>query len=113
MAFSKGPAAWLSLSVLSFFSLGSVFFVGVFASGKDLDETCAAAGQELDADYRHLNRAERLQFFPLHNKCNADYDTVPFWVNPSLAILAILVLLFLALSIAAAIARWTSRKATA
>ncbi|ACL42262.1 hypothetical protein Achl_4311 (plasmid) [Pseudarthrobacter chlorophenolicus A6] len=108
MAWPKSPVAWLGLAVLSFLCLGPVFFVGIFAAGKDIDETCAAAGQTYDRVYRHLNWREPGQLYPLHNKCNAEYDTVPFWVNPVLAILAILTVVFLGLSIRAAMRRRSS-----
>jgi hypothetical protein len=41
-------------------------------------------------DYRVRYPHEPLQLFPLTNKCNALYDTVPGWTNPALAVLAVL-----------------------
>lgn len=87
-------SVWLKLTLLSTFLLFLVFCQGIFASGKDIDETCAAAGEELDQEYRLQNAHEPLQLFPLHDKCNALYDTVPAWTNPALVVLAILTVSF-------------------
>jgi hypothetical protein len=89
------PGFWLGPTLTSVFMLGMVFLSGLSASGKDIDDTCLAAGQELDMNYRLQNVNESAQFFPLHNKCNALYDTVPGWVNPVLAFLALLTVMFL------------------
>jgi hypothetical protein len=105
----KPAVFWLKLSALSAFLLFVVFFQGVAAGGKDLDERCAFAGQELDQDYRILHPQEPLQLFPLTNKCNALYDTVPGWTNPALAVLAILTLSFFAAMLAALFIRLKSR----
>lgn len=99
------PLGWLFLSLLSSLALGVTFFVGIFASGKDTDETCAKAGQILDQSYRQQNWQEPSQIFPLHNKCNANYDMVPIWVNPALIIFAALALTFLIAAAAPALAR--------
>ena len=76
---------------------------------EDLDDTCLAAGQELDINYRLQNLHEPAQFFPLHNKCNALYDTVPDWVNPVLAFLAFLTVVFLVAMASALFIRVKSR----
>lgn len=85
---------WLGLSFLSFLATCTTYFIGISSSGKDIDETCAKAGQILDDSYRSQNWKEPSQFFPLHNKCNADYDLVPYWVNPALVIFIVLTLAF-------------------
>jgi hypothetical protein len=90
----KPTGLWLRLTALSAFLLLVVFFQGAFSAGKDLDDTCAAAGHELDQEYLVQHLHEPLQLFPLHNKCNALYDTVPEWINPALVILAALTTLF-------------------
>lgn len=86
---------WLALSFLSFIAIGVTYFIGLSASGKDIDETCAKAGQLLDRNYRAQNWLEPGRFFPSHNKCNASYDMVPVWVNPALVIFAVLTATFI------------------
>ncbi|MFB9163632.1 MULTISPECIES: hypothetical protein [Arthrobacter] len=46
---------WLGLSFLSFLAFLVTYFIGAIASGKDIDKTCAKAGQLLDEDYRAQN----------------------------------------------------------
>ena len=89
------PGSWLGPTLMSAFALGLVFITGISAAGNDLYDTCLAAGQELDTNYRIQNSHEASQLFPLHNKCNALYDTVPAWINPVLAFLALLTVVFL------------------
>lgn len=96
------PRAWLGLAVLSLLSLVITFFIGAFAGGKDIDETCAAAGQPLDDAYRARHWQEPGQLFPMHNRCNAQYDLVPAWVNPALVIFAVASAVFLVAFIASA-----------
>jgi hypothetical protein len=105
----NAAGVWLGLTAMSAFLLVAVFLTGAFASGKDLDETCAAAGQELDLNYRLQNLHEPSQFFPLRNKCNAAYDTVPDRVNPALAVLALLTAVFLIATASALFSRVKSR----
>ncbi|WP_326754579.1 hypothetical protein OIE73_25330 [Streptomyces hirsutus] len=31
-----------------------------------------------------MAQAQFQRLFPLHNKCNAEYDLVPAWVNPAI-----------------------------
>lgn len=85
------PLAWFGLAMLALLVFGFTAFVGAWAGGKDIDETCAAAGQTLDETYRAQHWQEPGQFFPMHNRCNADYDLVPGWVNPTLVIFAVVV----------------------
>ncbi|MDJ0318647.1 hypothetical protein [Arthrobacter antibioticus] len=96
---------WLTFSFLSFLAIGVTYFIGIFASGKDIDETCAKSGQLLDNTYRAQNWLEPGQFFPLHNKCNAAYDMIPVWVNPALVIFAVLTATFVCAFIVAAAKR--------
>ncbi len=66
-------------------------------------------GQIFDREYRSKNWEEASRFFPLSNRCNADYDLVPPWINPALLIFAAMTLAFLALAIDSFIARHKSR----
>lgn len=86
----KRAGFWLKLTVLSAFLAFVVFFQGVAAGGLDVAEACGLAGQLYDREYRSQNAHEQLQLFPLTTRCNAEYDMVPAWTNPALAILAIL-----------------------
>ncbi|MDI5980071.1 hypothetical protein [Amycolatopsis magusensis] len=95
------PPAWLGLGVLALLGFAVTAFTGMWSGGKDIDETCAAAGQPLDQAYRARNWQEPGQFFPMHNKCNADYDLVPGWVNPGLVLFAVAAVVCLAGAVAA------------
>jgi hypothetical protein len=97
----KPAGFWLNLTVLSAFLLFVVFFQGAAAGGLDVGEACGQAGQSYDHVYRSQNAHEQLQLFPLTTKCNAQYDLVPAWTNPALAILAILTVSFFGAMLAA------------
>jgi hypothetical protein len=88
---TKPPSVWLKLILLSAFLLVLVFLQGLSAGGLDVAEACALrAGQPYDHQYHSNHPYEQLQLFPLTSKCNAAYDLVPPWINPTLAILALL-----------------------
>lgn len=91
---TKPAEVWLKLSALSAFLAFMVFFQGLAASGLDVGEKCGQAGQAYDHEYRSQNAHEQLQLFPLTAKCDAEYDLVPAWTNPALAVLAILTVAF-------------------
>lgn len=80
---------WLGAALLVLLALLATAFVGGWAGGKDIDEACAAAGQVVDQRYRAEHWREPGRLFPMHNRCNADHDLVPGWVNPALVILAV------------------------
>jgi hypothetical protein len=87
-----------------------VFFQGVAAGGLDVAEACELdAGQPYDHEYRSQHAHEQLQLFPLTTKCNAEYDLVPAWTNPALAILAILTVFFFGAMLAALFIRIRGR----
>lgn len=88
------PLTWLRLAFGSIVAAAFALFIGAFAGGNEIDETCAAKGQIYDGVYRSEHRLEPSQVFPMHNKCNADFDLVPFWVNPALVIFAVLTVAF-------------------
>ncbi|WP_406500930.1 hypothetical protein OG936_39805 (plasmid) [Streptomyces sp. NBC_00846] len=69
----------------------ATWFAGVFSGGLDSQETCQMLGVGYDDAYRTEYWREPSQWFPLHNKCNADYDLVPVFVNPTLVAVAVLV----------------------
>ena len=85
---NKAAKAWLAVTVLCAFVL-AVFFVTPFnASGTDLYDACQVAGQELDLNFRIKHPSDGSAAFPLHNRCNALYDLVPEWVNPTVSAFA-------------------------
>lgn len=86
------PLGWLGLTLASLLLLAGTFITGAAASGLDIGEKCAAAGQTLDRVYRKQHQQESQQLLPMHSMCNAGYDLVPPWVNPGLAIFALLTL---------------------
>lgn len=61
---------------------------GAAAPLLDVRETCEYRhGVGFDRDFwaEHLEESRRL--FPLHSRCNAEYDLVPSWVNPTIVCL--------------------------
>lgn len=86
----RKPVHWLALWALSGGALFLTWLWGVWSGGLDVAETCTLLkGQKYDDDYRRDHYREPSQIFPLHNKCNASYDLVPAWVNPTLVLLAL------------------------
>lgn len=60
------------------------------SGGNEIDETCQMVhGQVFDRDYRHREWKGPQPLYPLHNMCNEDYDLVPGWINPAVAVLAL------------------------
>ncbi len=68
------------------------WFIGIFAGGLDVEETCEQRGVRYDDAYRTEHWREPSRWFPLHNRCNADHDLVPAFVNPTLVAVAVLLL---------------------
>ncbi|NEA66459.1 hypothetical protein [Streptomyces sp. SID12488] len=105
-----GLLAWGVALVASPFLLGITFFVGIFSGGHEIDETCASLGQPLDDQYRAEHWREPGQWFPLHNKCNADYDLVPVWVNPAIVVLTLLIVVCMGIGMWLAVARLVAKR---
>lgn len=103
------PLGWLAAAPISFVAFSVTFLIGVFSGGLHTHKTCMREGQIFDREYRSKNWEEANRIFPLSNKCNADYDLVPPWINPLLLLLAAATLAFLALSIDSFIALRKSR----
>ncbi|GAA4770233.1 hypothetical protein [Citricoccus nitrophenolicus] len=80
------PAFWLFLAVCSFLAGGYLALVGHFAPGLHIDETCRSAGQSLDDEYRQ--HVVHSQVFPISYPCNEQFNLVPWWINPLIALLA-------------------------
>lgn len=88
------PLAWAWLTFASFLLLGFTFITGAAASGLDIGEKCAQAGQFFDGTYRQQHWEESQRLFPMRSVCNADFDLVPAWVNPGLVLFAFLTVAF-------------------
>lgn len=104
------PLAWTGLTFASILLLGATFIIGAAASGLDIGEKCAEAGQLLDRAYRKQHREESRQVFPLRSVCNADFDLVPAWVNPGLVLFAFLTVTFLSAFILSLSKGWSRTK---
>ncbi|MFG2571649.1 hypothetical protein [Streptomyces sp. NPDC048481] len=84
------PLRWLLLSTLSCAAAFLTWLRGALVGGLDVGETCALyKGQPFDSAYRAGHLTESTRWFPLHNKCNASYDLVPAWINPTVASLTL------------------------
>lgn len=80
---------WWVLAVACGCGLLLTFGAGAFAGGFDAREMCRMEGQVYDKAYRAEHWREPGRLFPLHNKCNAAFDLVPAWVNPTLVCLTV------------------------
>jgi len=83
---------WILLGIFSAFMVPVLLFFGICVGGLDDEESCGIFHhQTYDREYRmaHPEHAGR-NIFPLSNKCNADYDMVPFWMNPTIVGFALL-----------------------
>lgn len=103
----KAGRVWIRTALISGLLMVMVFVTQfATASSKDLDDICQAAGHALDRNFRLLHPRDGSPYFPLHNRCDAAYDIVPAWVNPSLSALAAV----LALSLAGALVSRSARR---
>lgn len=86
----RAAGTWLRLAVLAGSATLLMYgFGAIVGSAFDTAETCEQTfGQRYDEAYRGAHWREPGQWFPLHNKCNAEYDLVPSYVNPSVVVLA-------------------------
>ncbi|GAB2443177.1 hypothetical protein [Streptomyces incanus] len=107
------PLWWTRLWSVSLL-VGCVAWVrGALSGGFDVGETCAYAHHQMyDSAYRAVHLAESQRLFPLHNKCNAEYDLVPAWVNPTVVNCAAFVLLATAVLLWFGVRRLTGRGAS-
>ncbi|MFE2132712.1 hypothetical protein ACFW9X_05640 [Streptomyces sp. NPDC059466] len=86
------PGFWFGSSTVAGIVLVPTWLWGALSGGLDVAETCVLGeGQPFDASYRQGLGPQPSGPFPLHNMCNASYDLVPGWVNPTLACLAVIV----------------------
>ncbi|MEV0303039.1 hypothetical protein [Streptomyces prasinus] len=102
----RSPAwfAWSALLLL--LGSGITYLVGSLAGASlDPEEACHRVGQTYDQAYLDAHFEEHTRWFPLYNKCHAEYDLVPAWVNPALVALPVLALLCLAHAVRLAVVR--------
>ncbi|MCX2928524.1 hypothetical protein [Streptomyces sp. NEAU-W12] len=100
------PLWWARLWSLALFVGFAAWLRGALSGGLDIGETCAYTHhQTYDGAYRSARSEEFRRLFPLHNKCNAEYDLVPGWVNPTVVNCAAFVLLATAVLLWFGIAR--------
>lgn len=79
-------AAWAS-----FYLTVAVWLRGLLSTGLNSGDVCTySRHQPVDDAYREAHRDDWFRLFPLSNKCNADYDLVPAWVNPAVAVFVLL-----------------------
>lgn len=105
------PFLWALVFMLSVAALLITLVSAAIAPGKDVARTCAMAGQPFDSEYRSQNWMEPGQFFPKHNKCNANYDLIPPWINPALVIFAFLALACLTMIVVSLVQQAKARRA--
>ncbi|GIF15818.1 hypothetical protein [Actinoplanes teichomyceticus] len=87
-----GHAAWAS-----FLLLVLAWLLGALSGGLDLEETCRFQHHEpYDDTYYRAHRDDYFRLFPLSRKCHAGYDLVAAWVNPTVAVLLLLLVASLA-----------------
>ncbi|MEU0964061.1 hypothetical protein ABZ357_00975 [Streptomyces sp. NPDC005917] len=105
----RRPLWWTRVCSIALFAGLAAWIWGVFRTGLDVRETCLFVHHEhYDRAYRDAHAAELQKFFPLHNKCNAHFDLVPPWVNPSLMVCAVVAMTAVAVLLQFGIAHLTS-----
>ncbi|MET9290961.1 hypothetical protein [Streptomyces sp. NPDC003077] len=97
----RRPMWWTRLCSVALFAGLASWTWGAFRGGLDVRKTCLFVHHErYDQAYWNSHFEEFQKLFPLHIKCNADFDLVPAWVNPTvvgcavIAAIAIAVLLW-------------------
>jgi hypothetical protein len=88
----QGPLWWARLCSVALFAGFATWIWAEFRTGLDEHDTCQFVHHEYyDAAYADAHAAEFRKLFPLHDKCNAQFDLVPSWVNPFLVVCAVVV----------------------
>jgi hypothetical protein len=82
---------WFAQSGCTLIYLQALVWVrGALAGALRPDKDCLVHQQPYDEAFREAHRVEHLRLFPLTNRCNATYDLVPLWVNPTLVVIGVL-----------------------
>ncbi|WND36368.1 hypothetical protein RI578_19695 [Streptomyces sp. BB1-1-1] len=89
------PRTWLSLGVACVSTgvggFAVAYLTGILSGGLDVEEACVHGhGVRYDDAYREAHAEEFSRWFPLHSKCNENFDLVPSWVNPAIVFFALL-----------------------
>ncbi|MCX3060395.1 hypothetical protein [Streptomyces beihaiensis] len=89
----RRPMWWTRLCSIALFVGAAAWTRGVFAAGLDTRKTCLYTHHvPYDTAYRDAHADEFRRLFPLHNKCDAHFDLVPGWVNPTVVAGAVVAL---------------------
>ncbi|GAA5187943.1 hypothetical protein GCM10023322_37440 [Rugosimonospora acidiphila] len=108
----RRPMWWTRVCSISLFAGLASWTWGAFSGGLDVGEACTwNHHQRYDEVYRDAHAEEFQRLFPLHNKCNPDFDLVPAWVNPIVAASAIVLVIAVAVLLWFGWARLTGRLA--
>ncbi|MBP0461165.1 hypothetical protein [Streptomyces montanisoli] len=86
----RRPMWWTRLCSVALFAGLASWIWGVLSEGLDTREECVLRHhQRYDDAYRAAHEQQARGLFPLHDKCNAQYDLVPAWVNPAMVSCAV------------------------
>ncbi|MFF9479759.1 hypothetical protein [Streptomyces sp. NPDC014733] len=103
---------WAHLLSASLFTALAVWLRGLFSMGLNVrEESQFTHHQPYDDAYQDAHTAEYNKWFPLHSKCNANYDMVPAWVNPVVVLALVVALVSLAVLVQRAATRRSSSPA--
>ncbi|AEW99223.1 hypothetical protein [Streptantibioticus cattleyicolor] len=110
----RSPGWFAGTAGLCLVLTGVTWLVGAL-SGTSLsrEKSCHAAGADYDRAYQHDHWREASRWFPLHNKCNATYDLVPAWVNPTLVALPVAAVVCAGVAVRLAVADRRTKEGTA
>lgn len=109
--FWNRPMWWVRTLSVSLFTGAAAWLYGAASGGLDVEEACLLDhGQQYDAAYRAAHTEEVQRLFPLHNRCNASYDLVPAWVNPTVAACFVVAVISLVALVRLGLSRATAGK---
>jgi hypothetical protein len=105
----RRPLWWTRVGSVALFTGLTTWTWALFSTGLDESDTCQFVHHEYyDSAYADAHAAESQKLFPLHNRCNAHFDMVPAWVNPSLVVCAVITMVAAAVLLRFGIAHLTS-----
>jgi hypothetical protein len=109
----RSPVTLFGGAALSWMAMGYVWTYGMFSTALYVEKQCVFQHHvRFDAEYYSEHAEEFKRLFPLHEKCNADYDMVPAWVNPAIVVLGVLGVVLLVAQIASAIVHYRKELAS-
>ncbi|OKI04844.1 hypothetical protein A6A06_09015 [Streptomyces sp. CB02923] len=86
----RRPRWWVHVTSALFFADVLVWLRGALSGGLNTEKICRFAHHTVyDPSYRERHGDGLWNVFPLHNHCNAQYDLVPAWVNPTVGVLTV------------------------